>query len=602
MKINVNCKGARCDAPKDEKAVRWMVEYQLSDGTGETEYFDNEEKAWKRYGELKDDERTHGHTAWVKEPELEGTAKSESYESDLEDIAQTSGGLDYNDVWRLDAATSKDKEIRKKVRSLIMDWREAAEDGDEAAMDDVAKELKALADSLPKDSATKEEASSTGKLKGRKNIMDAINRGYIFEALDIAHDITEEALSEVDEADEALAGCREQLDKLDKLRNELNEIGAAALRTSITNLYSPEHARDAARDKTLKEAVKLLYEIFGDLDAGREMVLTYTSSLATNAKKALLQNKNAIELTQQDLKDNGLKGDTRELVTFTSAKSRQANAGMAKELLPLIDQAKVVAEAAGDAADATVPAAEYKKLLDKLSEMYANASKVTMVITTTPDFQASDVIKQLKTAPDESKVNEGFLDKLIDMFKRLASGLESAFASLKKTFTDLFSDVEEANETYEKTSQILMDMGFAPVSTDHDESKTESLGYATMAKKLKEALKAMESDPYFDSFTDELFYANEALSQAHEALDSLKESLVSLKGIADSAPKNEGNVEVIGVLADTISQIVADIVEEEGEFEDTGMDDDSVADQVSAEYRGDEGGEGEGEGEEAPMP
>lgn len=519
MKISVKCKGAGCGAPKDEKAARWMVEYQLSDGTSETEYFDNEEKAWDRYGELKDDERTHGHTAWVKEPELEDAAK--------------------------------------------------------------------------------EEASSTGKLKGRKNIMDAINRGYIFEALDIAHELTEEALSEVDEADETLKGCREQLEKLDKLRSDLNEIGAAALRTSITNLYSPEHARDAARDKMLKEAVKMLYEIFGDLDAGREMVLTYTSSLATNAKKALLQNKNAVELTQQDLKDNGLKGDTRELVTFTSAKSRQANAGMAKELAPVIDQAKAVAETAGEAADATVPAAEYKKLLDKLTEMYDNASKVTTVITTTPDFQPEDIIKQLKTVPDESKADEGFLDKLIDMFKKLASGLQSAFASLKKTFTDLFADVEEANDTYAKTSQIMMEMGFAPVPEEKAEAKTESLGYTMLAKKLGEAFKAMASNPCFEGFEDEMFCAQEALDRAHEALGQLKESLEFLKGIAEGHSKDEGSVEVIGVLSDAINQIVADIVEEEGEREDTGMDSE-IADQVSAEYSGAEEEPEAGGSEEEP--
>lgn len=454
------------------------------------------------------------------------------------------------------------------------------------------------------------EASSTGNLKGRKKVMDAINRGYIFEALDVAHDITEAALKEVGEADEALLGCKEQLEKLDGLRAELNEIGAVALRTSITNLYSPEHTRDAARDKKLKDAIKILYEVFGDLDANREMVLTYTSSLATNAKKALLQNKNAIEVTKGDLKDNGLEGDSKELVTFTSAKSRRANAGMVKELEPVINQAKVVAEAAGAAADATVPASEYQKLLDKLTEMYENANKITMVITTTPDFQPSDIIKQLKTAPDESKMHEGFLDKLIDMFKKLAAGLSSAFAALKQQATSLFSDVEAANDVYASTSELMMSMGFAPISANLPapaEAKLKSnngLGFASFAKKMGEAFRAMESHPDYYNFADEAYFAQAGLDNVREALVAFKESLESLKSMMGHQV-NEDNMEIVGILADAINKIANDTAEP-ADSEPT------VADKVSKEYSGEEpeGGNGEGNeedggaapGGEAPMP
>lgn len=79
--------------------------------------------------------------------------KNESYESDLEDISQTSGEIGYRDAWALDSAAAGDREIRKKVRDLIMDWRGAAEDGDEEEMTKAAKALKALADSLPKHEA-----------------------------------------------------------------------------------------------------------------------------------------------------------------------------------------------------------------------------------------------------------------------------------------------------------------------------------------------------------------------------------------------------------------------------------------------------------------
>lgn len=430
--------------------------------------------------------------------------------------------------------------------------------------------------------APKDEATS-GNVKGRKNVMDAINRGYIFEALDIAHEITESALSEVDQADEALAGCKEKLEELDKLRDQLNEIGAAALRASITNLYSPEVARDTAREKTLKDAVKLLYEIFGDLDAGREMVLTYTSSLATNAKKALLQGKNAIEVTQQDLKDNDLTGDSKELVTFTKAKDRQANAGLAKELAPLIDQAKVVAEAAGEAADATVPASAYKDLLTKLTEMYDNASKITKVITTTPDFQPSELIKKLKTTT-ESKQEEGLLETIVDAFKKLASGLQAAFVSLKKSFTDLFGDVEQANDTYAKTSETLMAMGFAPTeatvpaTVETPAEKKESFSFAKLGSLIGKAFEMLEKDPRYEGFIDEVYSAETAWQKVQEDVEGLRGSLEALKGIGESS-KDEDNMEVISILADAITRI-ADT--EEGE--ETSDVDQELADQVSDTY------------------
>lgn len=79
--------------------------------------------------------------------------KNESFESDLENIAQSSGEIDYGDAMALNRAAAGDKEIRKKVRDLVMDWRNAAEDADDADMTKAAKALKTLADSLSKHEA-----------------------------------------------------------------------------------------------------------------------------------------------------------------------------------------------------------------------------------------------------------------------------------------------------------------------------------------------------------------------------------------------------------------------------------------------------------------
>lgn len=64
----------------------------------------------------------------------------------LEEVAQVTGVLTYKDAWRLDAAADDDKGFRKKVRDLLNDFEDAAYDGDEAEMENVAKKLKELAD------------------------------------------------------------------------------------------------------------------------------------------------------------------------------------------------------------------------------------------------------------------------------------------------------------------------------------------------------------------------------------------------------------------------------------------------------------------------
>ena len=98
--------------------------------------------------------------------------KNESYESDLEDIAQSSGEIDYGDAWKLNGA-AKNPELRKKVRDLIMDWRGAAEDGDDEEMTKAAKALKALADSLPKSEAF-EGWDNWEEVEGLEDAIDGI--------------------------------------------------------------------------------------------------------------------------------------------------------------------------------------------------------------------------------------------------------------------------------------------------------------------------------------------------------------------------------------------------------------------------------------------
>lgn len=63
-------------------------------------------------------------------------------QSNLEDIAQISGEIDYGDAHNIMELANKDAAFRKKVRALVDDWEDAAEADDESEMARIAKELK----------------------------------------------------------------------------------------------------------------------------------------------------------------------------------------------------------------------------------------------------------------------------------------------------------------------------------------------------------------------------------------------------------------------------------------------------------------------------
>ena len=107
-------------------------------------------------------------------------------------------------------------------------------------------------------------------------------------------------------------------------------------------------------------------------------------------------------------------------------------------------------------------------------------------------------------------------------------------------------------------------------------------------------------------FDDEVIYAEDAVKNAVESFKQMGEAVTVLKKALESH-KNEDNMEVIGILSDAISKIVADDVSAGVDSEEEGGE--SVIDRVEREYGNEpEGGEepggrgepGEPEGGEEP--
>lgn len=45
-------------------------------------------------------------------------------EAELEDIAQIAGEIDYSDVYKLVNAAKNDRDFKKKINALLVDWRD----------------------------------------------------------------------------------------------------------------------------------------------------------------------------------------------------------------------------------------------------------------------------------------------------------------------------------------------------------------------------------------------------------------------------------------------------------------------------------------------
>ena len=66
------------------------------------------------------------------------------FEERLEDVAQITNEIDYNDAWALDQKASEDKDFREKVRAALDEYDDAVAEDDQDGMDAAGRKLKEL--------------------------------------------------------------------------------------------------------------------------------------------------------------------------------------------------------------------------------------------------------------------------------------------------------------------------------------------------------------------------------------------------------------------------------------------------------------------------
>lgn len=71
------------------------------------------------------------------------------FEERLEDVAQLTNEIDYNDAWALDQKASEDKDFREKVRAALDEYDDALAEGDQDGMDAAGRKLKELVKECP---------------------------------------------------------------------------------------------------------------------------------------------------------------------------------------------------------------------------------------------------------------------------------------------------------------------------------------------------------------------------------------------------------------------------------------------------------------------
>lgn len=430
-----------------------------------------------------------------------------------------------------------------------------------------------------------------------KKLAAAINRGYIFEALDIAEEAAKTNLEEVKKAGEALDQCEAALAAITLYKGKLDVIGATAVRKAIDYTYSEEGENSEKIMKTVKDALKELYTQFGDLDSAREMVSTFRSKYATNGTMSLNNGGNAVAVTRQELEELGLDPNVSayDYISRTTVSDRAKNAKLAEELAPIIENAKTLSSAVVAAGEKTIDVAEFEKLLAYLEDLKKRSEETTQVIQTR-FFQATP--DEIGTIPKESRMHEGVLDTLKNLFKNVMDAVTEGVGKALDFLFGMQDEVDEAGDAYEELMATLASMGYKVKTTPREKHESLSRMVSKLSESVGVACDNLAKDASLDGeFVDEIIYTKEAFKDIADSLNKATESLKALKGIA-SYHVNEGNMEIVGILADAITKIAAD---DSGEEEDDESElQDELPKEVEREYLGGEQEEPEAPEEEEP--
>lgn len=440
----------------------------------------------------------------------------------------------------------------------------------------------------------KEEATKFGSgLSKRKDFSKCRNLGDILEVLENHHSAMEEAIKKMEESKKDITETLAQLKKFDEYAEVLKKQSTKGIKKALALKSSPEVKAASEIESALKGALSIIATDYNNVGDITQLMTVIDSKYATRGSKILTivngNITNAIEVDCKTLKDSINKGDVSEedvvkLATVTQVVHGVKDKGTVDKVQPILERMNTMIEAATKLEDAVIDPKEFADLRDAVKQLVDEASTPKDTIKTS----IIDIDKDtLATVPTESKVSEGILDKI----KAAVASITGKIARAWQNFTSMFFKIEdEALEASDVFNEV--ELGLAIVGVSVTESKHEANTFCKQFEVLTKAVLSCCDDLAKDAslageFDDEVIYAEDAVANAIEAFNELGNACKGLKRVLEHH-KNEDNMKVIGILADAITQIVADTEETVDNVggDETEEDDmvDSVIDQVEREY------------------
>ena len=438
----------------------------------------------------------------------------------------------------------------------------------------------------------KSEATAFGAgMSKRKDFTKARNLGDVLEALEKHRDFLQAKSEDLTQSKEDLQASIAKLKEFSAHVDFLKQQSVKGIKDAISFNKSPEVKAAADVEQQLKDALKILYSDYSNIPDVTQLLTVLDSRYATTGDKVVtswIDNANrAISVDAKTVKDSIADGllsedDVVKLITVTSVQHGVKNKDTVEKVGPVLARMNALLETAPKLEEAVIDPKQFKELRDLVEQIVEEASAPKDIIKTTISSITKDELGKIK--PLESKMVEGLLDKL----KQMVSALSEKISALWDSFTSAFFGLEdEALESADVFNEVEETLGYTGIQMESRIVKEETLGkkMEVLTKSVLTCCDKLVKDASLPGeFDDEVIYAEEAVKNAIESFQNLGEACKSLKS-ALSYHKNENNMDVIGILADAITQIVADDSgETEGGEEGSEEEDDSVVDQVEREY------------------
>lgn len=439
----------------------------------------------------------------------------------------------------------------------------------------------------------KSEATRFGAgMSKRTDFTKVRNLGDILDVLKEHQEALEQASKDMSHSKDDITAILKKLDEFDGYVQVLKQQSIKGIKKALAIKNSPEVQAASEVETALKGALSIIADNYLSVTDIKALMTVIDSRYSTTGSRVLAtvegQVSHAIEVDYKTIKDSIASGDVSEddvltFATMTSVSHGVKDKGVATKLMPVLERMNTMVKSATRIEEAVIDPGQFKELRDYVEQLVKEASAPKDTIKTTIIALDKDTIASV---PTESRVSEGLLDKIKDIVSTIRGKISNLWDKFKSAFFELEDDALESADVFAELEVELAMVGVT-VAESRDRN-TLGAKFEVLTKSVLTCCDTLAKDASLaGEFDDEVIYAEDTVKNAVESFRELGHACESLKHVL-SCHKNEDNMNVIGILADAITQIVADDDTPDNEGGDTGDEEDadamSVIDQVEQEY------------------